>query len=82
MRTQFKNRKYETKYNNETYNFFKSLNPEGMFKDTASALGVSYVALHLSFKSNRISHSMMKKIERVFTLNEDQKNILNSLVLK
>lgn len=82
IRTQFTNRTYVTKYNNETYNFIKSLNPNGMLKDTAKNLGVTYHNLYQTFKIDRVSYSLKKRIEQNFKLTQEQKEKLDSLVLK
>jgi hypothetical protein len=82
LRTQFTNRIYETKYDNETYKFIKSLNPDGMLKDTASKVGVTYFNLYSSFKINRITYRLKTKIDKAFNLTKEQKNTLIALVVK
>lgn len=82
MRTQFTNRTYETKYENETYFFIKSLNPNGMLKDTALKIGVTYFNLYYAFKLNRITYRLKNKIEQAYNLTDDQKEILKDLVAK
>lgn len=81
MRTQFTNRTYETKYGNETYFFIKSLNPNGMLKDTASKIGVTYFNLYYAFKLNRITYRLKKKIEENYNLTQEQKDALKELVV-
>lgn len=75
-------RKYETKYDNDTYHFIKSLNPNGQFQQTALSLGVTYIALFVCFRNNRISYPMKKRIEKTFNLTNVQQSILNQLTLK
>lgn len=82
MRTQFTNRTYETKYDNETYEFIKSLNPDGMLKETADKVGVTYFNLYYAFKLNRITYRLKTKIEQAFNLTQDQKDTLKTLVAK
>lgn len=80
MRTQFTNRHYETKYDNETYDFIKSLNPDGMIKDTAERIGVTYFNLYYAFKLNRITYRLMSKIELAYNLTHEQQEKLKNLV--
>jgi hypothetical protein len=82
LRTQFTNRTYETKYDNETYKFIKNLNPDGMFKDTAAKVGVTYFNLYSAFKINRIIYRLKTKIDKAFNLTEEQKDTLKTLVVK
>lgn len=82
LRTQFTNRVYETQYDNETYAFIKSLNPGGMLKDTAKKLGVSYFNLYYSFKLNRITYRLKKRICSNFQLTQEQEETLKTLVFK
>lgn len=80
MRTQFTNRVYETKYENETYHFIKSLNPSGTMKETAEIIGVTYKNFQYAFQQNRITYGLRKKIINNLNITDEQKEILNKLV--
>lgn len=70
----------ETKYDNETSNFLKSIEPNLTLQAKAKKLGVTYASLHYSFKINKISYALFYKIIQNFNLTDSEKQELKSLL--
>ena len=82
MREEFNNRRYESKYDNETRKFLHNLMPHNQLKELASLLETSYVNLHNATKNNKIPSKIACKIKEKINLTPTQLETLYSLTIR
>lgn len=70
----------ESKYDNRTREFFKSIEPLLTLQEKAKILDVTYESLHYSFKINKISRKLFYKVLEKIELDIKQKQQLKSLL--